>query len=425
MGLHYLHQWLLSLLLLSTNYFIFSLSNSKVTCPQYCKCTISLGMRSAACAGQRLLNIETDVPSNVEIFDLSNNSISSLEREGFKNLGLTSLYKLQLQHNRIGTIDLHAFLGVTKLRILDLSYNHLYYLLPGTFEDTHQLRSLYLQGNRLKINPGPILVIPALEILDISSCQVDRFYHDSFLKLPALLRLNISHNELIKIDVEVLETLVHLQWIDLKRNPWSCDGNGHALNAWLKKHYIQYDEICKAESKDTDKFQRIVSAVDFQNETEVISDDDLLRIWSLEEKNKNLHMEENGESGCVKRNTDILNGGNIFKVFDSIPSFWSLIMGIQIGIVIGGTGMWLLKRFNCVNETITRPVSITRRRNVRSLHNRASSIFRPRNESEDSTALWSEMDIVSCPDTPPPPYRFDNFSRNNSTRHQRTDWTLP
>jgi hypothetical protein len=82
----------------------------------------------------------------------------------FQNLGLTSLYKLQLQHNHIGTIDLHAFLGVTQLRILDLSYNHLYYLLPATFEDTPHLRSLYLQGNRLKINPGPILIIPALQV---------------------------------------------------------------------------------------------------------------------------------------------------------------------------------------------------------------------------------------------------------------------
>lgn len=428
MGLYYLHQWLLSLLILSTNYFIFSLSNSKVTCPHYCQCSISLGMRSAACVGQRLPNIETDVPSNVEILDISNNSISSLEKEGFKNLGLTSLHKLQLQHNHIGTIDLHAFLGVTQLRVLDLSYNHLYYLLPATFEDTPWLRSLYLQGNRLKTNPGPMLIIPTLEILDISSCQVSHFYHDSFMKLPALLSLNMSHNQLIKLDVEILETLVHLQRIDLKRNPWSCDGNARDLEAWLKKRHIHYDEICKTESKDEDKFQRIVSAVDFQNETEVISDDDLLRLWSLKDENKNSHMEENGESGCVNRNTDILNSGNIFKIFDSIPSLWSFIMGIEIGVVIGGTIMWLLKRFNCVTKTTARPVSINRRRySLQSLQNRASSIFRLRNAGEDSTALWSEMDTINCPDTPPPAYRdyFDNLPRNNSTRHQQTDWTLP
>ena len=54
------------------------------------------------------------------------------------------------------------------------------------------------------------------QILDISSCQVDHFYHDNLLKLPALISLNISQNQLINIDVEVLEMLVHLQRIDLK-----------------------------------------------------------------------------------------------------------------------------------------------------------------------------------------------------------------
>jgi Leucine-rich repeat (LRR) protein len=82
----------------------------------------------------------------------------------FQNLGLISLYKLQLQYNHIGTIDLHAFSGLIEVRILDLSYNHLDYVLPATFEDTPQLRSLYLQGNRLKIYPGPILIIPALQV---------------------------------------------------------------------------------------------------------------------------------------------------------------------------------------------------------------------------------------------------------------------
>jgi hypothetical protein len=213
----------------------------------------------------------------------------------------------------------------------------------------------------------------------------------------------------------------------LSRNPWSCDGNARELEAWLKEHHIQYDEICKTGSKDKDKFQRIVSAIDFQNETEVISDDDLLKLWSLKEENKNSHMEENRESGCAKRSRDILNRGNIFKIFDSIPSFWSFIMGIEIGVVIGGTVMWLLKRFNCINKTTARPVSINRRRSLQSLHNRASSIFRLRDADEDRTALWSEMDIINCPTTPPPAYRdcFDHIPRNNSTRNQQTDRTLP
>jgi Leucine-rich repeat (LRR) protein len=78
-----------------------------------------------------------------------------------QNLGLTSLSKLEAQYNHTGTINLHAFSGLTELIILTLSYNHLDYILPATFQDTPNLQSLYLHGNRLKIYPGPILIIPA------------------------------------------------------------------------------------------------------------------------------------------------------------------------------------------------------------------------------------------------------------------------
>jgi hypothetical protein len=76
----------------------------------------------------------------------------------------------------------------------------------------------YTQGYDSKeLEYGSLCCIPYFQILDISNCQVDHFYHDNLLKLPALQSLSISDNQLIKLDVEVLETLVHLQRIDLKR----------------------------------------------------------------------------------------------------------------------------------------------------------------------------------------------------------------
>ena len=54
------------------------------------------------------------------------------------------------------------------------------------------------------------------------------------VSLPALLSLNMSHNQLIKLDVEILETLVHLQRIDLKRRVSKHRiQNGIALNKWM------------------------------------------------------------------------------------------------------------------------------------------------------------------------------------------------
>lgn len=184
------------------------------------------------------------------------------------------------------------------------------------------------------------------------------------------------------------------------RNPWSCDGNAHELEAWLKKRHIQHVPVCKQESKDNDKFQKIVSAVEFHNDTETMSDDELLRLWSLTEKDKNSHMKGNG---CVKTNSSMSSSGNIFEIFDKIPSFWSLVIGLEIGIVIGGIGMWLLNRLNRV-QTPRNPASIYRMHSLQTLQNRVS-LLRLRSGGEDSTALWNELDIINCPDTPPPAYR--------------------
>jgi hypothetical protein len=198
------------------------------------------------------------------------------------------------------------------------------------------------------------------------------------------------------------------------RNPWSCDGNTRGLEAWLEKRHIKFDPVCKKKAKNNEKFQKIVSAIDIQNDTEVLSDDDLLRLWSLNAKDKDSCVKENE---CVKNNTSTSNSENIFKIFDKIPSFWSFLMGIEIGIVIGGIGMWLMNRFNHVRTT-SRPMSVSRRRNrsLQSLQNRAS-LFRLRSMEEDSSALWSELDTINCPDTPPPAYRdcFDHIPRNNYT----------
>lgn len=152
--------------------------------------------------------------------------------------------------------------------------------------------------------------------------------------------------------------------------------------------------------------------VNFQNDTEIMSDDDLLRLWSIDAENKNSHMKEGGENSCVNTNISISNSRNIFKIFDKIPSLWSFLIGVVTGIVIGGIGMWLLDRLGSVH-TSPHPMSNSRRRRIQAQHNRMSFI-RLRN-TEDSTVLWTEMDTINCPDTPPPAYRerLDQLPKNN------------
>ncbi|KAJ4430129.1 hypothetical protein ANN_22339 [Periplaneta americana] len=321
-----------------------------------------------------------------------------------KEIGLTYLYKLQLQHNHIGTIDLHAFAGVTELKILDLSYNHLYYLLPAIFEDTPKLKFLYLQGNRLKLPKGPILIQQSLEVLDLSSCQLDHFENDAFSKLPALLSLYLKNNQLIRLEVSVLKPLEKLQKIDLVGNPWPCDGKTDELEVWLNNNNkIKHDPICE-KNKKTDKFERIISLVDKENATNIMSDEELLRLWSLSEKDKDSDLKQS-ESDCDKNISVSTEHNIIIKFFDKIPSFWSFMIGLEIGIVVGGIIMFIIHKLYEVKEPESpRSLIHSRGRSLLSLQNRTSFI-RFRSDGDESTVLWTELETINCPDTPPPAYR--------------------
>ncbi|KAJ9587709.1 hypothetical protein L9F63_018860 [Diploptera punctata] len=374
-----------------------------------------MGMRHASCIGQRISTIETGVPSNVQILDVSNNTISLLERRIFKVLGMTSLYKLQLQFNRISVIDLHAFEGVTQLRILDLSFNHLYYILSATFEDTPHLRHLYLQGNRIKFYDGPILNIPTLQILDISGCQIDHIKSNSFLELPSLQSLNLSNNQMIRLDTEVIEPLKYLKKIGLERNPWSCDGNAYALEARLNNLNIEHNPICEKRKHGIEnKLQKMISIVNntnYDNDAEIISDDDLIKIWFANDEGKLANMKNN--NWMCKNDTGISKNDGILSAFDKIPSFWSLLIGFEVGCVFGGLFMWMLLRMQQTRvNTISRPYTPIFA--LQSLPNR-TSLMRLRSTGEESTGLCSETDVPDCPGTPPPPYRdvFSTFSRRN------------
>lgn len=55
-------------------------------CPRYCTCFVSYGtyMKTVECIGRQLVNVDLAVPQNVEILDVSNNSISVLEDRAFE-----------------------------------------------------------------------------------------------------------------------------------------------------------------------------------------------------------------------------------------------------------------------------------------------------------------------------------------------------
>ncbi|EFN66355.1 Immunoglobulin superfamily containing leucine-rich repeat protein [Camponotus floridanus] len=116
-------------------------------CPLLCDCDIWYGLQSASCVGRHLYSIHTGVPSTVQALDLSNNSISILNNYELADAGLLRLKYLNLSTNAISEIGLNAFDRLSELTVLDLSQNHLYYLLSDIFISAKNLRILRLSKN--------------------------------------------------------------------------------------------------------------------------------------------------------------------------------------------------------------------------------------------------------------------------------------
>nr|CAI5842150.1 unnamed protein product [Callosobruchus analis] len=211
-----------------------------------------------------LYSIEVDIPAEAEVIDLSYNLISELGSNVFLEIGLTNLKLLNLSHNKIGHIHLSGFEGLGNLRTLDLSYNTLHYFNERWFAALASIQELYLRGNNLKsINQEPRLNLQRLRILDISKCAIESLHPDVFQYVPNVQMLDISENFLIYLNTEVIQPMTHLYFLKTKGNPFRCkDLNFARLRTYTSKHHIAYDDPCKkaGRRRKVEHFQRMMSS---------------------------------------------------------------------------------------------------------------------------------------------------------------------
>lgn len=107
---------------------------------------------------------------------------------------LTKLEVLNLSWNKITSIHENGLKGLTNLRVLKLSRNHLQKFLLRTFENTPQLEELLLNNNHIET------------------------IEDGTLQLPHLKRLDFSHNKLKELSNFMFQNCRNLEYLDLRSN---------------------------------------------------------------------------------------------------------------------------------------------------------------------------------------------------------------
>ncbi|CAB3254901.1 unnamed protein product [Arctia plantaginis] len=158
--------------------------------------------------------------SGLRSLDLSHNELKSLSEES-EITGLKRLQELRLQYNNITDISGETFNGLISLRILNVSYNSLQFIPEGTFASTKELREVYLNNNLLfELARGVFHRLEQLLVLDLSNNQLSSTYVDggTFIGLIRLVILNLSNNALTRIDGKTFKDLFFLQILDLRNN---------------------------------------------------------------------------------------------------------------------------------------------------------------------------------------------------------------
>jgi len=158
------------------------------------------------------------------MLDLQHNRLSSLDAGDFRRLAkLTELY---LGGNQLTSPEAGVFSNLKNLTILDLSGNALASLDAGTFSGLANLTRLELAGNRLSsLEAGTFGDLTNLAVLVLQRNALSRLAAGAFQHLANLKTLELEFNELSNLETGALSGLANLTTLDLRHNTALTDLN--------------------------------------------------------------------------------------------------------------------------------------------------------------------------------------------------------
>jgi hypothetical protein len=154
--------------------------------------------------------------------------------------------QLNASRNHISDIHEEAFVGQSKLQIVDLSSNNITYIEPKTFIYNPSLERLSISSNQFLVLPekGPLLHSTSLRVLRLSACNLSRIPPETFESVPNLEELYISHNRIETL--RPLQGTGRLTLVDLSNNYLTALDSGIST-AFPKLHRLNlsYNRLSK------------------------------------------------------------------------------------------------------------------------------------------------------------------------------------
>ena len=153
----------------------------------------------------------------------SANDVTEAHLAAITDLNLTSL----LRDDKVTTLKIGDFDGLTNLTQLNLGFNELRTLPSGIFDGLTNLTELYLSINELRTLPSGIFdKLTNLTHLGLHHNELRTLPSGIFDKLTNLTWLNLNNNNFSSLPSGVFEGLTNLTWLDLHENNFSLLPSG-------------------------------------------------------------------------------------------------------------------------------------------------------------------------------------------------------
>lgn len=183
-------------------------------CPAGCTCFKT----TVKCTDLQWTSIPP-MPSEVTVLDLRFNQISGIEPGTFRNLH--NLHTLLLNNNNIQKLVANGFEGLNQLKHLYLYKNRIYEIDIEAFAGLKKLEQIYLHYNELAFLPK-----------------------NTFKDLMYLDRLFLHNNKFSTLQDGLFDALPNLRRIRLDGNPLTCDCSLKWLGDLLKRSQLQVGAFC-------------------------------------------------------------------------------------------------------------------------------------------------------------------------------------
>ncbi|KAJ8970123.1 hypothetical protein NQ317_003841 [Molorchus minor] len=173
-------------------------------------------LKCVTCALGSLDQGTFDISGNqIKVLDIRNSSVVRVAHKAF--VGLIFMEKLLLSHNPISYMEPGAFVGIRKVRYLELE-NAVSHLQPSVFADLRLLETLILKGSRIaSLDEGDFYGLSNLKTLDLSFNKLSNV-NRTFEPLVALQSLQLQNNQIARIYGNEFDNLNMLLLLNLENN---------------------------------------------------------------------------------------------------------------------------------------------------------------------------------------------------------------